>query len=227
MRVFEEEGKTIEEAINTALTKHKFNRNDVNIEILEEGSKGFLGLIGTKRAKIRITVKESRGDIERKKASIDKKEELDGQTIKIKEILEELLDKMGLNAVVDTKSREDEIIFNIRCEDDKLLIGRRGKTLDALEYLINLMTHKYAEDKILVTLDTSNYRAQRQQSLKNLALTLSRKVKNTGKPAVVEPLSPHDRKVIHMTLKNDPGIRATSRGNGFFQRIVISKSGHR
>jgi spoIIIJ-associated protein len=225
MRTFEEEGKTVEDAINKALTKYQVDRKEIDIQVLDQGSKGFLGLIGSRPAKVRITVKDVVVEKREKKGiAADKKEELNGQVIKIKEMLEGLLSKMGLNAAIDTETKDNEIMFNIKCDDDKLLIGKKGKTLDALEYLINLMIHKHASDKFQITLDTSNYRAQRQQSLKNLALKLSRKVKNTGKPAVMAPLSPHDRRVIHMALKNDPAIRTLSRGNGFFRRIVISKN---
>lgn len=224
MRTLEEEGKTVEEAINSALVKLQVRREEVEIQVLEEGSKGFFGLIGGKPAKVKITVKELVEKPEAREISVNGKAELDQQIIKVKEIVDGLLTKMGLSAVIDMKTRNEEIIFNIKCEDDKLLIGKRGKTLDALQYIVDLMIHKHLGDKLEVTLDTSNYRLQRRQSLRNLALKLSRKVKNTGKPIVVAPLSPHDRKIIHMTLKDDPAIRTLSRGNGFFRRIVISKN---
>lgn len=223
MRSFEEEGKTVEDAINKALAKHQVDRKEIDIQVLDHGSKGFFGLVGSKPARVRITVKDVTEKSEKKGVSLGRKVELNGQIVKIKEMVEELLNKMGLTAAIDIKT-EDEIIFNIKCDDDKLLIGKKGKTLDALQHLVNLMIHKHADDKLQITLDTSNYRVQRQQSLKNLALKLSRKVKSTGKPAVMAPLSPHDRKIIHMTLRDDPAIRASSRGNGFFRKIVISKS---
>jgi len=224
MRTFDEEGRTVEDAINKALAKYRVDRKEIDIQVLDEGSKGFLGLIGSKPARVRITVKELAEKLERKETSISGKGELDGQVIKVKEMLDGLLNKMGLNATIDMRTKDDEIIFDIKSEDDKLLIGKKGKTLDALQYLVNLMVHRHLGDKLEITLDISNYRAQRQQSLRNLALKLSRKVKNTGKPAVVAPLGPHDRKIIHMTLKNDPSVRTLSRGNGFFRKIVISKN---
>jgi spoIIIJ-associated protein len=257
MKIIEEQGKTVDDAINKALEQLQVSRDQVSIEILDEGSRGIFGFMGTKPAKVKISfnhdtpnpIKEEhkagpRTDAPSQNALLtaetqEKKEKIP-ETIKhdeanvqqivstAKKALDVILDRLEVEYTVEVKKREDQILLNIHCDNENFLIGRRGTTLDAIQYLVNRIANKHIEEKIQVVLDTSNYRVNRKQRLQRLALRLSKRVKMTGKSVTVAPMNPHDRRIIHLTLQDDPAVRTLSRGTGFMRRVVISsKSNHR
>ena len=135
-----------------------------------------------------------------------------------------ILAHLQIEYTVEVKKREDQILLNIHCDNENFLIGRRGSTLDAVQYLVNRMANKHAKEKIQVVLDTSNYRFNRQERLEKLALKLSKKVKITGKSVTVSPMNPHDRRIIHLALQDDPTVKTLSKGSGFMRRITISST---
>jgi spoIIIJ-associated protein len=239
MKTIDVEEKTVDEAINKALEQLQVSRDQVSVEILEEGSRGFLGLVGNKPAKVRVSLGQDVSGIpepatsERPQTPAPQKKETpipsphDEENVsqivaKAKEALSVVLERLQIEYTVDVDVREEQILFNIHCDNENFLIGRRGTTLDAVQYLVNRIANKNAKEKIQVVLDTSDYRVHRKQRLQKLALRLSRKVKMTGKPVTVSPMNPHDRRIIHLTLQDDPGVKTLSKGSGFMRRITIS-----
>lgn len=255
-RMIELEEKTVDDAIQKALAQLHVSRDQIAIEIIEEGSRGLFG-IGSRPAKIRISYEQheeqdAQEEVEedrREDAHPDAKEDGAGQgesddaeegsarplvtydeaTIqqiinKAKESLHTILNSLEIPYTVEVRRREDQILLNIHCDNENFLIGRRGATLDAIQYLVNRISNKNIQPKIQVVLDTSDYRVNRKDRLEKLALRLSQKVKMTGKPVTVSPMNPHDRRIIHLALQNESGIRTLSRGTGFMRRITISTS---
>jgi len=252
MKTIEEQGKTVDDAINKALEQLQVSRNQVSVEILDEGSRGLFGIMGVKPAKVRIRLSqgmaadqamkeesqpEQKDDphYQEAKSNTDLTESKAENITKIaqneenvqhivsgaKQALQVILERLQIEYTVEVKKREEQILLNIHCDNENFLIGRRGATLDAIQYLVNRIANKHVEEKIQVVLDTSNYRVNRKQRLQGLALRLSHRVKMTGKPVTVAPMNPHDRRIIHLTLEDDPAVKTLSRGTGFLRRVII------
>ncbi|NLK96668.1 RNA-binding cell elongation regulator Jag/EloR [Defluviitalea saccharophila] len=207
MDFIEKIGKTVEEAITEGLIELGVTRDNVDIEILDKGSKGFLGL-GTKMAKVRM----------RKKFN-----PIDSAT----KFLEDLFEKMKIQAVIDVEEKENgNYYFNLRGEDMGILIGKRGQTLDSLQYLVNLVANKEKENYVRITLDTENYREKRKDTLEALARNLAKKVKTTKRSVVLEPMNPYERRIIHFALQNDRFVKTHSEGEEPYRKVVISPINH-
>jgi len=213
MKSVETEGKTVEEAISKACEELKASREDLDIEVLANGTSGFLGLVGGKRAQIRATLKETapRTNVSNDQAA---------QTAK--KTLQDLLALLGVPAIVELNEEPERILLNIQGDGSGLLIGRKGQTLDALEYLLNKIVHKSAEDKKRIVVDTENYRSRRKESLIRLAHRLGEKAKRLGRPVTISPMSAHDRRIIHLALQDDQNLRTRSLGTGLYRKLVIS-----
>lgn len=233
MKTIEVEERTVDEAINKALEQLQVSRDQVSVEILEEGSRGLFGIVGNKPAKVKVSLGQDSNNHSTRKEHVPSTQETlpeyDEETVqqivtKAKQALEIILAQLQIEYTVEVRKREDQILLNIHCDNENFLIGRRGTTLDAVQYLVNRVANKPAKEKIQVVLDTSDYRVNRKQRLEKLALRLSRKVKMTGKPVTVSPMNPHDRRIIHLTLQDDPAIKTLSKGSGFMRRITISAS---
>jgi spoIIIJ-associated protein len=221
MKSVETEGKTIEEAISKACEELKVSREDLEIEILENGSSGFLGLVGAKNAQVRATVKEAAPPAgEGARLAADASNQAAGETAK--KTLQDILKLLGIEAGVQLKEEPERIVLNIEGDGSGLLIGRKGQTLDALEYLINKIVHKGAEDKKRIVVDTENYRSRREESLVLMAQRLGDKAKRLGRPVTISPMSAHDRRIIHLALEEDKSLRTRSTGTGLYRKIVIS-----
>jgi spoIIIJ-associated protein len=217
--------KTVDDAIQKALEQLGTSREQVSVEILEEGSRGFFGFMGSKPARVRVSVhaestysaikeelqaEEARyqeparqAEPERQEEQRDSRENREQQvkpqyseeslqqiTTLAKEALQVIMKQLQVEYSVEVKRRDDQILLNIHCENENFLIGRRGTTLDAIQYLVNRIANKNAQEKIQVVLDTSDYRVNRKQRLQRLALRLSRRVKMTGKTVTVAPMNP-------------------------------------
>jgi spoIIIJ-associated protein len=251
MKIIEEQGKTVDDAINKALDRLQVSRDQVSIEILDEGSRGIFGFMGTKPAKVKISLNHDAANSIKEEQKAGPRTDTPSQNARpttetreknekgpepsshdeanvqhivstAKNALNVILDRLEVEYTVEVKKREDQILLNIHCNNENFLIGRRGTTLDAIQYLVNRIANKHIEEKIQVVLDTSNYRVNRKQRLQRLALRLSKRVKMTGKSVTVAPMNPHDRRIIHLTLQDDPAVRTLSRGTGFMRRVVIS-----
>ncbi|MBX4267044.1 RNA-binding cell elongation regulator Jag/EloR [Clostridium estertheticum] len=203
MKIIEMMGKSVEDAISKALDELKVTRDKVEIETLDEGSKGFLNIIGVKPAKIRVTVKRD---------SLKEAETF----------LMEVLQSMSMKAEVKLKDENNEIHIDLIGPNMGLLIGYRGETLDALQYLVSLVVNKnHDEEYKRVLLDTENYRAKREETLKRLASKIAYKVRVSGRVLKLEPMNPYERRIIHSSLQNDTYIYTFSEGEEPYRRVVV------
>jgi len=204
MESVEKRGKSVDEAVKAALEELGADFEDVVIEVLEEPSKGILGVIGKKSALVRVTLRE-------------KPEE------RVRETLVNILNCMKLEYEIEKTEFNDGVVrINIVGKDMGLLIGRKGETLNSLQFLLGLIVNKDRQDKIRVALDVEDYRLKKEESLKNLALKLSDKVKRTRKSVVMRPMSPQERRIVHTVLQNDPNIVTFSQGEEPNRKVVIS-----
>jgi spoIIIJ-associated protein len=220
MKSVETEGKTVEEAISKACEELKASREELEIEVLTNASSGFLGL-GAKNAQIRATVKEA-APAAGGGAGLPTDASSQAAAETAKKTLQAILKLLGMEAGVQLTEEPERIVLNIAGDGSGLLIGRKGQTLDALEYLINKIVHKGAEDKKRIVVDTENYRSRREESLVQLAQRLGDKAKRLGRPVTISPMSAHDRRIIHLALEEDKSLRTRSTGTGLYRKIVIS-----
>ncbi|TDX51771.1 RNA-binding cell elongation regulator Jag/EloR [Orenia marismortui] len=195
--------KTVQEALEEGLKKLNTTKDRVSYKVLQEPRVGFLGFIGRKDAKLEI-IKE-----------LDKKENA-------KVFLEQVLSQMNLNLKVDiVKENSKEVVLNIDGDDLGIAIGHRGDTLDALEYISNLAVNKGKQDYLRVVLDANGYRKRRKKTLENLALKMSKKARRTGRKVMLDPMPPHERRIIHSALQNKVGVNTHSVGKDPYRKVVI------
>ncbi|MCT4565168.1 MAG: protein jag [Maledivibacter sp.] len=202
MKFVEKTDKTIAEAISSALRELNTTRDKVEVEVLEEPSKGLFGLFGNKLAKVKVIVK-------------------DDPIEKATQFLEKVLDSMKIPAVFKTKLTNNSLHIDIMGKDSAILIGRRGQTLDSLQYLVSLVVNSGDSDYVRVILDTENYRAKREQTLIKLANKLAYKVKKYKKSITLDPMNPYERRIIHSALQNNPSIGTKSQGDEPNRKVVI------
>ncbi|MBS4959506.1 MAG: protein jag [Clostridiales bacterium] len=195
--------KTKEEAVSEALKRLEISENEAEITIIEEGSKGFLGVFGAKNAIVRV----------KKKYNPVKQAE---------SFLKEMFLAMGIIVKIDTKLKDRQMFITLNGDDMGLLIGKRGQTLDSIQYLVNLVVNKGNSPYISITLDTENYRQRRKDTLESLAYNLAKKVKQTGKNVVLEPMNPYERRIIHSALQNDRFVTTYSEGEEPYRYVVIT-----
>lgn len=203
MKSVEKVGRTKEEAIMEGIKELGVKPDQVKVEVLEETTKGFLGLLGGKAVKVRVTVKEDLAQA----AGL---------------FLREMLVNMGVLAQVEIFKRSDNTILNINGKDLGILIGKHGQTLDSIQYLVNLAVNKDQTEKERIIVDVAGYRRRREDSLRRLAMKMADKVKREGKKQVLEPMSPHERRIIHSTLQNDKHVMTYSEGEDPYRHVVIS-----
>ncbi|ABK18276.1 RNA-binding cell elongation regulator Jag/EloR [Syntrophobacter fumaroxidans] len=206
MSVLEFEEKSVEEAIAAACEKLRLPREKLDIEILSKGSSGIFGIVGTRKARIRVTTKVPAVEAAAERA---------------KEILSNILRHVDLPTVIEWESRDDHFYLNIISNGSGLLIGKRGKTLNALQYLVSKILQKEIGENYSVIVDTENYRTKREGSLTELAQQLSEKVKKSHRPLTTGPMNAQDRRIIHLALKEDQEVRTKSKGEGTLRRVVI------
>ncbi|CAK7061277.1 RNA-binding cell elongation regulator Jag/EloR [Tissierella sp.] len=197
--------KTVDEAIKEALIELNANKEDVKIEIIDEPSKGLFGLIGGKDAKVRVSV------------VYDPIEIADN-------FLSKVLSSMNISAVNVVKREGDILIVDIKdisSTDMGILIGKRGNTLDAIQYLLSLVINKNKDNYIKVVVDTEGYRAKREETLVRLANKMAEKARYVKRPIKLEPMNPYERRIIHSALQNIQGITTYSEGDEPYRRVVI------
>ncbi|MGI6413431.1 MAG: RNA-binding cell elongation regulator Jag/EloR [Syntrophomonadaceae bacterium] len=200
----EKRGKSVDEAIKIALDELKCNIEDVIIEVIEEPAKGLLGIVGKKPAVVRVSIRE-------------KPEE------EAKKVVEEILSRMKIDYQINQVEWEPgKVRINIIGKDMGLLIGRKGETLNAVQYLSGLIINRQREEKIRIVLDVEDYRKKKEEALEALALKLSDKVKKTKKNIVLRPMSSQERRIIHTILQTDPQVTTYSMGDEPNRKVVIS-----
>ncbi|MDR1913048.1 MAG: protein jag [Clostridiales bacterium] len=197
----ERSGKTVEIATLDALKALRVDRDEAEITVLDAGAKGILGF-GSRPAKVLVTIKF---DPEKK----------------AKQFLREVTAAMNLPLTVTTTLKDKQLLINLTGDDMGILIGKRGQTLDSLQYLVNLVVNKGKAPYISVTLDTENYRQRRKETLESLAVNLAKKVKQTHKNVVLEPMNPYERRIIHSVLQNNRFVTTYSEGDEPFRNVVI------
>ncbi|ADH61944.1 single-stranded nucleic acid binding R3H domain protein [Thermoanaerobacter mathranii subsp. mathranii str. A3] len=197
-------GKTVEEAVNLALQEFGVPREMVEVEVLDEGGKGFLGLI-SKQAIVKVILK----DVIKESA---------------KNFLQQVIEAMKLDVKFDIEENENTIKFNLHGKNVGLLIGHRGETLDSLQYLVNVVASKYrGYDRYRrIILDAENYRKRREEALIRLAKKLAKKVMETKESVELEPMSPNERRIIHMALQDHPYVETYSEGEEPNRRVIIA-----
>lgn len=211
-KMVEKIAKTVDEAVNEALKELNADKENVDIEVLEEPTKGLLG-IGAKPALVRVTLKES-NDV--KENASDKKE-------KVKEVLDSIVSCMGLNIESEIKEDNEAIKVNINGENLGLIIGHKGENLDALQLLTSVIINKTGDYK-RVELDVQNYREKRKETLIHLAEKKARDVIKYGKNITLEPMTPYERRIIHTALQDDSKVTTISVGTEPFRKVVIKKA---
>ena len=304
--------KTVEECVNKALDKLQANRNEVNIEVINEAKQGFLGLFGAKDAVVRVSLKD---DVKEKGTddfvknilnsdsnSVETEQKEDTKVIEDKKIVEEvektepteadneeiveksvkpvkpekpvepveaeevkeaeeavkseeteeeqdnepdvtidrndelfitsknflkqMIEDMGIDCDIESRTEGNMIKFNIMCSEESdigIIIGKRGETLDSLQYIVNLVTNRNADTYIRVILDCNQYRSKRERSLQKLARRLADKAVQTGRDIKLEPMNPYERRIIHTYLQNDENVNTFSQGNEPNRRVIIKR----
>lgn len=253
--------KTYDEALNKAIIELETTSDNIDINVVQEGSEGFLGIFGSKPWIIKFKVKE---DIESENKVVfndilEEKEEIEDLTennqkdfieekVIEKEVKKEekalIKEDIDVNQLISVSDKFIKDIFkaikldieteydynnednslNIKLvsnQDMGVIIGKRGQTLDSLQYLISLVVNKNIEHYIRIKLDTENYRERRKEKLESFAKNISLKVKKTRKPVVLEPMNPYERRIIHSVLQNDPAVTTKSEGEDPFRHIVV------
>ena len=203
MEFVEFKGKTKDEALMQASVELGVPSTDLEYEVVSEETKGFLG-IGSKPCIIKAR---------RKKTFIDE----------IREYLESLFKAMDIQTEIQIEFDETENVLSINLEGPEMgiLIGKRGQTLDALQYIIILAVNKKSESYIRVKLDTENYRARRKETLENLAKNIAFKVKRSKRSFALEPMNPYERRIIHATLQNDKYVSTKSEGEEPYRKVIV------
>lgn len=242
--------RTVDNAVTEALIQLEITSDRLEYKVIEKGSSGFLG-IGMKQAVIEAKVKsetaedtkvQMKNEIpEVKKESapvVDNKEEKNRQEIKppielvqvkedtkkaVESFLEDTLKAMGMNVeLISDIDKSGSLSVNMKGEDMGILIGKRGQTLDALQYLANRVANKHQDGYVRVKLDTENYRKRREETLKNLAKNIAFKVKRSRKPVSLEPMNPYERRIIHSTLQEDSYVTTHSEGDEPYRKVVVT-----
>ncbi|MFW6237609.1 MAG: RNA-binding cell elongation regulator Jag/EloR [Halanaerobiales bacterium] len=202
-----QEGKTVEDAIKKGLKKLGIVRDEASIEIVEEESGGLFGLIGGRKAVV---------DIEKKKDPVEIG----------KKFLENIFATTTLEvevSIIEEETNDEQVLYNINSPDLGIIIGHRGETLDALQYLTSLVVNRNVNEYFRVLLDAEGYRERRKQTLIRLANKLARKAVEKGRKVVLEPMPPHERRIIHMAIKEDSRVKSHSEGEEPFRKVIIEQ----
>lgn len=203
LRETEKTAKSTETAIAEAMSElNVTDINEVDVEILDEGSKGFLGL-GSKDAHVKLTLKDVNSAL-------------------AKQFLSSIFDAMNLEVDINTNSEEGNLKIDLTGKNMGIIIGKRGDTLDSLQYLTSLVVNHENNEYVKLTLDTENYREKRMEALLALADRLAQKVARTGKKYTLEPMNPYERRIIHATLQENDQVTTFSVGEDPYRKVVIA-----
>lgn len=203
MKSIDMTGKNVDEALKKALVQLNLTKDEVEVDIIEEGFKGFLNFIGSKPAKIKVTIKRN-------------------YIKEAKEFLTKVLDKMKIEADILVKEEENNLYIELVGAKMGAIIGYRGETLDALQYLVSLVinrTHDIEYKRVI--LDAENYRSKREATLKKVAQKTANKVMKSKKPFKLEPMNPYERRIIHSALQESESVITYSEGNEPYRRVVV------
>jgi spoIIIJ-associated protein len=195
-------GRSVHEVVELALIELDVTREDIEIEVIEQESKGILGIFGVKEAKVQITIKEDAHRL-------------------AKEFLIGLLEKMGIESTVEVKLEDNVVYLDIAGKNMAIIIGKRGQTLDSLQYLVSLYINRKREQYMRVVLDTEDYRNRRKKTLEKLAHRMADKAKRMRKDIILEPMNPYERRIIHSALQGNRFVSTKSDGEEPNRRVII------
>ncbi len=222
-------GKTVDEAIESALAELGIAKEDAVIEIISEPAGGFLGL-GSKDAEVKVTANvEDEAAEEEEVVYYGDDENFEGDAVSEAEdaavqFVAEVLSGIGIHGNMDSYREDDAIYISVSGSDCGAAIGRHGETLDAISYMTNLIANKHSEDRVHVHLDVGGYKRHREQVLKNLAERAASKVRKTGRKVVMEAMNPAERRVVHSYLQDFEGITTHSEGDEPDRRVIVTLS---
>jgi spoIIIJ-associated protein len=202
MKDIEETGRTVDEAVAAALARLKVSADEVDIEVLEEANRGFMGLFGGSPARVRVIVKGNPFE-------------------KAKTFIQQVVDCLEIEAEVIAVKDDDGIELQVEGQNVGMLIGRRGQALNAWQYLTNLVANQGLRDRERIRLDIAGYRARRVAMLENLALRTGDRVRERGRPIRLESMTAADRRIIHITLQNDDDLETSSEGREPYRKVVV------
>ena len=208
MAMIEITAKTTEEAIEIALKELEAERQDVEIDVVSKGKSGVLG-IGAEPAKVRVTILETTSDLVRIAT----------------EVLQELLKRASAEVIITLKQAHREDIggpvFDIDGEDAGLLIGRRGETLRALQFMVNSLVSRRMDERVNILVDVAGYQQRRHDFLATLAAKIAKTVGSSGRSIALEPMPPNERRIVHLALADYGGVTTSSTGVGEGRKVVV------
>ena len=196
-------GKTIDEAVENGLKELGCKKDDVEVKILEVPYKGFLGVFGSKDAQVELELKDQTEEVTR-------------------QFLQSMFQAMNLEVKIDIEYQKDQLNIELSGPNMGVVIGKRGQTLDSIQYLTSLVANKNRDKYVKVFMDTENYRKKRETTLVRLAGKMAKNVKATRRTMVLEPMNPYERRIIHAALQSDPKIQTYSEGEEPYRKVAIS-----
>ncbi|CAM3631211.1 RNA-binding cell elongation regulator Jag/EloR [Marinicrinis lubricantis] len=203
MKTMTVSGKTIEEAIRSGLSRWNVSEDRVKVQVLEHPSKGLFGFIGSKEAKVQLEL-------------------LPDPIEEALQFVQDIIRSISLHVQVVREERGGQTVLHLTGPELGILIGRRGQTLDSLQYLVNIVANRYSDKHLRIVVDAEHFRERRTQTLIELSQRLADKVIRTGRDVVLEPMTPQERRIIHTHLQNHPQVRTFSKGEEPNRRIVIT-----
>lgn len=240
--VLEFESKSVEKAIQKASQKLNIPANKLEHDIISHGSTGIFGLVGSKKAKIRVVVPDEPSE-DPKVSEHDDLIETEGQGVDSivdeafgktpttgisdedlnlgQEVLQKMVDLITTDATISSQTSKGKILYDVKGGNAAILIGKRGQTLEAMQYLVEKIINKQNKKRIRVEVDVEGYLQNRRERLESLALRFSAKAKKTGRPLTAGQFNAHDRRIIHIALKEDRDVRTHSVGEGYYRKLKI------
>ncbi len=241
--VLEFEEKNVEIAVDKACKELNVQKEALVYEVLSYGSTGIFGLVGSKKARIRVTLPEEdaqiieENDVENLQAETleenntvfaekdtvgESEASISEEAVEVsRQALQRIIDTITTDAAIIEEKDSSHILFDIKGGNAAVLIGKRGQTLEAIQYIIEKIANKGNNQRIRVQVDVEGYLKTRQTNLEKLATRLAEKAVRTGKPMTIGQMNAHDRRIVHLTLKNDSGVRTQSLGNGTYRKLMI------
>ena len=241
------EDKNVEMAVKKACEELNIPREKLKHDVISYGSTGIFGLVGTKKARIRVTLPEPSPKVVFETSNKEQQNENsyepaaerpvphieishdEGENLRVdddprdvgREALQKIIDLITSDATISIEKRANRIIYNVTGGNSAVLIGKRGQTLEAIQYLVEKMVNKNRKARVGIHIDVEGYLEKRKLSLQRLALRMAEKVKSTGKPAAIGQMNAHDRRIVHIALQDDNRVRTQSKGEGFLKKLVI------
>lgn len=218
-RSVEATGKTVEEAIAEALAELDIDEQDADIQVLDEGARGLFGLVARREARVRVTARHGETEVETEVETEDRPDKVSV----VRDVVSKLAELMGMTDV-HTRVHEDELGRRVEVggQGASVMIGRRGQTLDAVQYLVNVIGTRASEDRVPVAVDVDGYRRRREQTLRQLADRAADRARRSGSDVRLDPMSGYERRVVHMALQADDSVYTESEGEDPFRRVVVS-----